>query len=212
MTRTALCVILIAGLSNQARAQVEEIGPAGPSAAPPPAAPAPPPTIRVRYSRYRTSWSIGFGLGAGAGWIRSASAREGGAGLAFTVFKVGWVARPWLLLGFEGSTWFRLEGELLDNRWTQFLHYDLVTSVFPGHDGGLYAKGGVGVGVAIVERSVLGQTVERKDTGVDLKLGLGYEWQLLTAFNLGADLTYSLTVFDGGQAHDLSAQLTFVWY
>jgi len=200
------------GLPLLARAQVEEIRPdVAPTATPPPAAPAAPPTVRVRYSRYRTSWYIGFGLGVGGGWVNNETS-EGGAGLGFTVFKVGWVARPWLLLGFEGSTWFRLEGDLLDSRWTQLLHYDLVATLFPGHDGGFYGKGGLGVGVAIVDRSVLGETVERKDTGADLKLGLGYEWQLLTAFNLGADLTYALTVFDGGQAHDVTAQLTFTWY
>lgn len=207
-------------------AQVEEINappasaPARPAAAPAPAAdsePAPRPdvTLRTRYSRYRTSWYIGFAVGAGAGWVRADEGDEGGGGMTFSVLRVGWVARPWLLLGFEGSTWFTIVLQIFgDEPWVQTAHYDAVATYFPLQDSGFYLKGGLGGGLAMVERrNYLGtKTEQSKDAGFDLKLGLGYEWQILRAFNLGADLSYAGIVFAGGSAHDLMAQVTFTWY
>jgi hypothetical protein len=212
--------MLVLVLPHLAWAQeVEEIHPPEPAGgqvqpAPPRATPAPPPVVvRTRYSRYRTSWYIGFGLGAGAGRVDTDGSDEAGAGLGFSIIRVGWVARPWLLFGFEASTWFRMEGDLFDSQWIQFLHYDIVSTLFPIHDYGFYAKGGLGAGVAIRETSrLIGQDTEEKHTGVDIKLGAGYEWQLMKSFNLGVDLTYVAIVASGARAHDVTAQLTFTWY
>ena len=132
-------------------------------------------------------------------------------GVALTVLKVGWVAQPWLLIGFEGGAWRHDE----DGYWVQFNHYDAVATFFPIFDRGLYGKIGAGAGVAMVgARDIvgLGEVGGRTDTGFDLKLGLGYEWQLLRSFNLGLDLSYAMTAYDDGKTHDLTAQLTFTWY
>jgi hypothetical protein len=219
MTRRVVVVALMLLPGLALGQEVEEINPpespgsqTGP--APPPATPAPPPVVvRTRYSRYRTSWYIGFGLGAGGGRVDADGGNEAGAGMGFSIIRVGWVARPWLLFGFEASTWFRMEGDLFDSLWIQFLHYDLVSTLFPVHDHGFYVKGGLGAGVAIRETSqLIGQDSEEKHTGADIKLGLGYEWQLMTSFNLGVDLTYVAIVAGEAHAHDVTAQLTFTWY
>ena len=229
MTRHGIvAAVLTLSLGGPAWAQVEEISPppatpappAAPPAvspgfspgAPPPAAPAPPPMVRMtRYSRYRTSWYLGFGLGGGGGWVSTPGGdrSESEGGVAFLA-KVGWVARPWLLVGAEISFWRHDE----DIYWVQFNHYDIVATLFPIHDVGLYGKVGVGAGVAMMGDidTPIGTVEGETDTGFDLKLGLGYEWQLFSAFNLGADLSYSLTAHEDGRTHDLTAQLTFTWY
>jgi len=167
----------------------------------------------TRYSRYRTSWYIGFGIGGGGGWVsdKTGYRTDSVGGVALTVLKVGWVATPWFLVGFEGGAW-RHDDE---DGWVQYNHYDLVATFFPIFDIGLYGKAGVGAGVAMfgAKETILGTTVSGEtDTGFDLKLGVGYEWQLLSSFNLGADLSYAMTAYEGGRTHDLTAQLTFTWY
>lgn len=192
--------------------------PSQPQAAiPPPALPAPPDVQLTRYSRYRNSWYIGFALGGGGGWVTfdEADATEGGGGMALSVIKVGWIARPWLLLGAEISTTFHFEGDLWwSSTWVQLAHYDLVATFFPLYDKGFYVKGGAGAGFASVESSSLfgTESEQRTEHGGDLRLGVGYEWQLRTSFNLGAELVYGLLVFKGGRGHDVAAQLTLTWY
>lgn len=205
-------------------AQVEEVSPPEARPAPPvssspavrgqgpPAAlPAPPPEAATRYSRYRTSWYLGFGLGGGGGWVSDdkgyRSDSEGGVALQL---RVGWVARPWMLVGAEVSAWRHDEKDY----WVQFNHFDAVATFFPLYDRGLYGKAGLGAGVATLgDIDSAGVTVEgRTEAGVDLKLGLGYEWQLGSSFTLGADLSYALTAYKEGRTHDLTAQLTVTWY
>jgi hypothetical protein len=192
---------------------------AGSSATPGSQLPAPPvPKPTTRYSRYRTSWYIGFGLSAGAGWLSYEdtlsyeSESQGGYGFQA---KVGWVTLPWLLLGVDLSAWRHDDPD----SWIQFSHLDLVATIFPAYDLGLYGKGGIGVGVmgfgVELNDGLAGIDAEAHETseaGFDIKLGAGYEWQLMTSFNLGADLTYTVTAHDGGRTHDLTAALTFTWY
>jgi hypothetical protein len=168
-----------------------------------------------RYSRYRSSWYIGFGLGGGGGWVSddySSSDAEGGIALQL---KVGWVARPWMLIGFEASA-FRYSG---DPFWYQFNHYDLMATFFPIYDRGFLIKGGLGAGVAMMGASeVLGgvSVNSRTDVGFDMKLGVGYEWQLLSSFNLGVEAAYGLTAYSEegrkGRTHDFTVQVTCGWY
>jgi hypothetical protein len=190
---------------------------APPTAHPPQALPAPPVVTLTRYSRYRSSWYIGFALGGGGGWVSfdEADATEGGGGMALSIIKVGWIARPWLLLGAEISTTFHFEGDLWwSSTWVQLAHYDLVATFFPVFDKGFYLKGGAGAGFCSVESSTLfgTQDEQRTEHGGDVRLGVGYEWQLRKSFNLGAELAYGLLVFKGGRGHDLAAQLTLTWY
>jgi hypothetical protein len=230
MVRVATFLLALT-LTVSAQAQVEEIppdampappppgatpAPPPPSGAyhgaPPPAAPAPPPVRLTRYSRYRTSWYIGFALGGGGGWTTADGGLESDTegGVSLTLLRVGWVARPWMLLGFEASAW-RHDG---DPFWVQYNHYDLMATFFPVHDNGFLLKGGLGVGIAVVgdRETSIGSVDGRTDAGLDLRLGVGYEWQLLSAFNLGVEGAYSLTAHEEGRTHDVTVQLTFTWY
>jgi len=225
----AAAFLLALTLMVPAHAQVEEVppdavpapppgtyqpGPPPPGAyqpGPPPAAPAPPPIRLTRYSRYRTSWYIGFALGGGGGWASDdTSSTKSEGGVSLTLLRVGWVARPWMLLGFEASAW-RHDG---DPYWVQFNHYDLMATFFPIHDNGFLLKGGLGAGVAVIgdQDTSIGHIEGRTDAGLDLRLGVGYEWQLLSAFNLGVECAYSLTAYEEGRTHDATVQLTFTWY
>lgn len=185
--------------------------PPGVTPAPNPAPPAAaPPRMMVRhaqrYSRYRNHWYIGFGIGGGLGAVSSngdASERQGGVSINF---KVGGMITPNFLLGFEASAW-RYQR---DKAAVQFNHYDVVATLFPFYDGGFFIKGGVGLGLAVLDLG--GVLYNSTEPGFDLKLGLGYEWQLLTSFNLGADLSYGMTKYDGGATHDVGLHLSFMWY
>ena len=75
---------------------------------------------------------------------------------------------------------------------------------------GLFIKGPIGLGVAMIELG--SQVYSSTEAGFDLKLGVGYEWQLLTSFNLGLDLSYGMTQCDGGATHDMGLHLSFMWY
>jgi hypothetical protein len=226
MVKRACTAVLIALCvpGSSALAQVEEISPPPATPAPPVAAtpaargqeppaalPAPPPEAATRYSRYRTSWYLGFGLGGGGGWVSDDrgyhSESEGGVALQL---RVGWVARPWMLVGAELSAWRHDEKDY----WVQFNHIDAMATFFPFYDRGFYGKAGLGAGVATLgEVDVGGVTTDgRTEAGVDVKLGLGYEWQLGSSMTLGADLSYALTAYKEGRTHDLTAQLTLTWY
>ena len=225
MVKHATALLLTLALPGLAAAQVEEISPPTASPAPPPAAPpqvappeappalpAPPPVRLTRYSRYRTAWYLGFGLGGGGGWVSDDSGyqSESEGGVAVQL-KAGWVARPWMLVGVEISAWRHDE----DRYWVQFSHYDVVATFFPIFDNGFYGKAGLGAGVTMLgDIDVVGGTsIEgRTEAGVDVKLGLGYEWQLFSSLNLGGELCYSVTAYDEGRTHDLTAQLTLTWY
>jgi hypothetical protein len=240
MVKRACTAALIAlWLPGSALAQVEEVSPPPPPAAlaPPPAVPAPPQAVpapppaapargaappaalpapavfqATRYSRYRTSWYLGFSVGGGGGWVSDdrgyRSESEGGVALQL---RVGWVARPWLLIGAELSGWRHDEQDY----WVQFTHLDAMATLFPFYDRGFYGKAGVGAGVATlgdIHTSGAGSIEGRSEVGGDLKLGLGYEWQLGSSLTLGGDLSYALTVYEEGRTHDLTAQLTLTWY
>lgn len=193
---------------------------AQPAPPPPNAHPAPPPpapygyrpmrpgtNTNTLYSRYRTGWYIGFGVGGGSGWVSAnglASDPEGGVAMNF---KVGAVVTPQLLLGLEISAW---RYQIDENAAIQFNHVDGVATFFPAFDNGFFLKGGIGFGGIVLDYGD-GDT-ESSEAGFDVKAGLGYEWQLGRSLNLGADLTYALTKFDGGETHDLALHLTFMWY
>ncbi|MBW2734508.1 MAG: outer membrane beta-barrel protein [Deltaproteobacteria bacterium] len=160
------------------------------------------------YSRYRTNWYIGFGVGGGSGWVSNdnggESTSEGGVAINF---KVGAVVTPQLLIGFEASAWRYQDS---NDFAIQFNHYDGVATFFPIHDGGFFLKGGLGLGVALLDYG--GEIQASTEAGFDVKAGLGYEFQVGRSLNIGADLSYGMTKYDDGATHDLGLHLTLVWY
>lgn len=195
-------------------AQPAEAPRPGPTPAPPPAQAAggpPSPGALVlappRYSRYRSRWYIGFGFGGGAGWISTdldESASEGGFSF---LFRVGAIVKPWLLLGFELSL---IRFQLADDLGYSFIHTDGLATLYPIYDRGFFLKGGFGVGALAIDDDALGGS--SNETGFDLKLGAGWEFQLTRAMNLGFDLTYALIAFEAGTTNDLCAHGTLSWY
>lgn len=190
-----------------------------PDMQPPPAAqpqPAPHPRYQpvrpgyqpnTTYSRYRSSWYIGFGIGGGSGWVSLGDDHSDSQGGVAINFKVGAVVTPQLLIGFEGSAWRYQDSEDVA---IQFNHYDAVATFFPFHDGGFFVKGGAGLGVILLDYGAWGS--DTSEAGFDLKLGLGYEFQLGRTFNLGADLSYAFTKYDGIDTHDVGLHLSLMWY
>jgi hypothetical protein len=184
-----------------------------PPAAAPDRSPSPSPpltVLRTRYGRYRSQWYFGFGVGGGVAVVSDnlASYRSAGEGGVSAFLKVGWVAQPWLLVGFESALW--LQGNTI--HMMRLHHYDAVLTAFPFFDLGLYGKLGLGAGVAVLTTKGGAPEDSKTDAGVDLKLGAGYELPLGHVFNLGLDLSYTLTSYAAGKTHDFSGALTFSWY
>jgi hypothetical protein len=167
-----------------------------------------PPT---QYSRYRSTWYVGFGLGGGYGLVTDNNAAfrpAGTGGLSALVLRIGWVPLPWLLFGLDASGWISPSTD----RSVLFQHYDLVLTVFPLYDKGLYGKLGLGAGIISVTRGSGQGPDDKTSAGVDLKTGLGYEFQVSRALNLGLETTYTLTGYSGGATHEVCGQVTLTWY
>lgn len=209
--RCALTTALLAALASPTLADEPASVPtpvSGEGAAP--ARTSPPLTVvTTRYGRYRSRWYLGFGIGGGIAAVSDnlASYRAAGEGGFAGLLKAGWVAQPWLLVGFESSLW--LQGT--SDRMMRFHHTDVMLTAFPFFDLGLYGKLGLGAGVAVLTTAGTPQD-SKTDAGLDLKVGVGYELPLGQSFNLGLDLSYTLTSYSAGKTHDGCAALTFSWY
>jgi hypothetical protein len=165
----------------------------------------------TQYSRYQAVWYVGFGIGGGYGVVsdNNVAFRPGGTGgLSALVLRIGWIPLPWLLLGFEGAGWISPSTD----RSVMFLHYDVVLTAFPLYDKGLYGKLGIGAGIIRVTRGGGEGPEDKADAGVELKTGIGHEFQVSRALNLGVETTYTLTGYAGGKTHEVCGQLTFTWY
>lgn len=165
------------------------------------------PAFARDYSRSSASWYIGFGFGPGGARasVDGDSATNSGGSL---LFKLGGVVNEHFLLGVDVSCWRTISGSAV-----QFNHYDVVGTIFPV--GGLYIKLGGGVGNLVLDNS---DGLYYSQAFPDLKLGIGYEFQVGESFNFGLELQ-SATMF----AHDDyweeritlsdgSLLLTFQWY
>jgi hypothetical protein len=157
------------------------------------------------YSRGSASWYIGFGVGGGGGWVhvKGADIHEQGGGAA--MFKIGGVIGPHLLIGFEASAWDYGEGDGI----VQFTHNDAMLTWFPWANGGFYLKGGAGLGWTVVK---LPGIWGRSRAGFDVRVGIGYEFQLGESFNLGVEGAYGGTIYEDDNTGDTELLLTFSWY
>jgi hypothetical protein len=206
-----IALVLVLLVSDAARAQDDPLGDsprtAAESAAPGGAAS---PPLTTRYGRYRTRWYLGLGLGGGAGFVsdNNASFRADGTGGLSLLIRGGWVAVPWLLVGFEGSGWINPTG----GRSVALIHADAMLTAFPFFDLGLFVKLGLGAGVIMVNGEPTGGLGDKTDAGIDLKAGLGYELQLSRSLALGFDATYALTRYSGGKTHEVCGFVTLSWY
>jgi hypothetical protein len=205
-------VLVILLVSAEARAQ--DYDPAGeppPTVAPIPGHMAAPPPPATRYSRYQARWYLGLGLGGGASFIsdNNTSFRDNGTGGLSLLVRGGWVAVPWLLVGFEGSGWINPKG----GRSVALIHADAMLTAFPFFDLGLFIKLGLGAGFIMVNGEPTGLGLgDKTDAGFDVKAGLGYELQLSRSLALGFDATYALTRYSGGRTDEVCGFVTLSWY
>lgn len=181
-------------------------------------APAYQPRRATRYSRYRTNWYIGLGIGGGLAWVNPENAPETeGEGGVSGVFKVGSLINPQLAIGLDWSFWYKSEDNGYDTTvWVMFNHFDAVLTFYPAYDQGFFVKGGLGIGAVTLGRDYDDGYYDESDSeseyGVDLKLGAGYEFQLARSFNMGVDVTFAATKYDGGTTKDLTFNLMFMWF
>jgi hypothetical protein len=124
------------------------------------------------------------------------------------LFKLGGVVSEHFLLGLDVSCWRTTSGDTI-----QFNHYDAMATIFPTD--GLYVKLGGGLGNLVVGGE---GGLYYSQAFPDLKLGVGYEFQVGESFNFGLELQ-SATIFVHGDywneqiiASDGSLFLTFQWY
>lgn len=159
------------------------------------------------YSRGSASWYIGFGVGGGSGFFQLEGDKElkQEGGIA-AMFKIGGVLSPHWLLGFEMSGWrYQVNGVAV-----QFNHFDALVTLFVFENLGLFVKGGIGLGNTIIDADE--KIWGRSEGGFDTRLGVGYEFQLGRAFNLGAELDGSFTHYEGCRTGDMVFMLTCSWY
>ncbi len=164
------------------------------------------------YSRGDTTWYIGFAVGAGGGQDSYTGTHFAAMGAGASVmFKVGAVLGPYLLLGYETTGWGAGTEQNGEDCLLNFQHNDAMLTYFPWTDLGFFVKGGAGFALhAFGPR----HSFDRGDidAGFSLRVGGGYEFQLLEAFNLGIELAYGAGFFKPGTSQEVSGMLTFSWY
>jgi hypothetical protein len=175
---------------------------------------------------------IGFGLGPGrlvidceeCGVPDRGGAWSGGTSGGF-MFGMGGAISPTVLLGGEVTTWVTSASR---PRNSAVANVSFVTQVYPRPRSGLFVRGGLGVGVAILEDESLGilGSDAITSTGFSAKAGLGYDFRFGGSFGLTPFVDY-VHVFSqgdelrvpGGQRYvgppnpgSLQAGLSFNWY
>ena len=99
----------------------------------------------------RNGFMIGFGIGGGSASVEVGSGREGGGS---GNFRIGYAVRPDLVIHYEGAGWTRTFNNTIFGDVTWRLSTSTVAlTYYPQAAGGLFFRGGVGVGVADVELS-----------------------------------------------------------
>lgn len=161
---------------------------------------------------------LGFNVGVGSadldlevdGFRPSFNRETGGAGS----FRFGYAVQPNLVLGLETNAWTKTdESDGVEQTWT-FGVAALGLTWFPQQDGGLYLRGGVGIGSASLEIDLgNGYSFNGDDQGLGLTGGLGYEWRLTRRFALGPGVDFGWTdVGDGFSMNWVNFTAGFNWY
>ena len=111
---------------------------------------------------------IGFGLGAGVNTADGfEDSRAGGAGY----LRLGGTVSPKVLLGGEFSGW----GRTVDDVTVGAGNTSFIVQFYPGANGGVFLKGGLGIATIRVSTDVLGVDVSATETGFGTTIGLGYD-------------------------------------
>ncbi len=174
---------------------------------------------------------IGFGLGPGrlaidcseCGVPEPGRVFGGGTSGGF-LLGMGGAVRPNVLLGGEITGWLTTSS---GPRTAGVVDLAFVAQVYPQPRSGLFVRGGVGVGGAVLEDESLGLLGDLaiSSTGFSLRAGIGYDFRFGDSFGLAPFVDYVQVFAQGdeiirnGQRYigppnpgSLQAGLSFNWY
>ena len=146
----------------------------------------------------REGFLIGFSAGAGGAALELAptsggtitSEREGGGA---GNFRVGYAVKPSLALAFESNAWGKSENATILGTEFDF-SYRVQVAAFAAtwypNAGGLFLRGGLGIGTGKIEVKNQGASTEIKDSGFGFLAAAGYEWRLTQKFALGPQVDF----------------------
>lgn len=172
------------------------------------------------YESRRSPWYIGFGIGTGDGNLSgqgtsmSFKSWHGGTSSPtnlFLNFKIGATLSPTLLVGFDGSA---MRSELDQGGIVtalQISQYDAVVTWFPQGEG-LFLRGGAGISrmTLSADAGIYG-SVSMDTSGVNALAGVGYALWLGQAFNLTANLDYSIQSYGSSSNKPESSNFWALW-
>lgn len=136
---------------------------------------------------------IGFGLGGG---INTADGFEGGRAGAAGYLRMGGTVSPKVLLGGEAIGW----GRTIDEVTIGAGNTSFIVQFYPGSNGGVFLKGGLGIATIRVSTDILGVDVQATETGFGTTLGLGYDARVGRSLFLTPNVDVIWQTYDIGGA------------
>ena len=118
------------------------------------------------------------------------TARGGVAGY----LRLGGTVSPKGLLGGEFAGW----GRTVDDVSVGASNTSFIVQFYPGSNGGVFLKGGLGVATIRVSTDVLGINVSATETGFGTTLGLGYDARVGSSIFLTPNVDVLWQTYDVG--------------